>query len=65
MGLLSVCTAHFGVPTISAFGLIKFFAESTYKDINMAIRDKKIVGSLLALELPLSLLVIASDTLGR
>jgi hypothetical protein len=30
----------------------------------VAIRDKKVVLSLLALELPLSLLVIASDTLG-
>lgn len=65
MGLLSVGTTSFGVPTISAFRLIKFFAESADKYINVAIRDKKVVRSLLALELPLSLLVIASDTLGR
>ncbi len=64
MGLLSVVTARLRVPTVSAFGLIEFFAEGTDKDINMSIRDEKVICSLLALELSLSLFVTTSDTLG-
>ena len=64
MGLFPVSAAWLRVPAVSAFGLVELFAKGAYKDINMTVRNEKVIGTLFSLKLSLGLLVVACAAFG-
>jgi hypothetical protein len=65
MSLFPVSAAWLRVPTVSAFGFIKLFAEGAYKDIDMAFRNEKVIGAFFSLKLSLCLLIVACAAVRR